>query len=118
MRSRVGRWWQSRFAIYVGIIVLILVALFDLKFRSRNFVSHVSMSASSQPSAPPLDWHDRRNWRANLSVGMPETKVRTIFGPPQKVSVSNFRETWVYGSGEIIFADGTVYNWTEPDPLD
>lgn len=118
MRSRAGSWWKGRFAIYIGIIVVILAALFDLKFRSQNFTTSAPMIESSQSAVPALDWHDRRNWRANLSVGMPETKVRSIFGQPQKVTVSNFRETWVYGSGEIIFADGTVYNWTEPDPLD
>ena len=118
MRSRAGSWWKGRFAIYVGIIVVILAALFDLKFGSQNSTTPASVIGSSQSAPPTLDWHDRRNWRANLSVGMPETKVRAIFGQPQKVSVSNYRETWVYGSGEIIFADGTVYNWTEPDPLD
>jgi len=118
MRSRAANWWQKRFAIYIGIIVLILVALFELKFRPHNFSNPAPVVESSQSAVPTLDWHDRRNWRANLSVGMPETKVRSIFGQPQKVSVSNYRETWVYGSGEIIFADGTVYNWTEPDPLD
>src|SRR5579872_1492566 len=103
MRSRARGWWQNRFAIYVAVIVLILVALFDLKFRSQNSAGAVSVSDSARSAVPALDWHDRRNWRANLSVGMPETKVRAIFGQPQKVSVSNYRETWVYGSGEIIF---------------
>jgi hypothetical protein len=84
MRSRAGSWWKGRFAIYIGIIVVILAALLDLKFGSQNFSTPGSVIESSQSARPTLDWHDRRNWRANLSVGMPETKVRAIFGQPRR----------------------------------
>ena len=113
MKSRERRWWRSRFGIYIGVILLILTVLFILDYQGKYFVP--SGRISDSPPAPSLDWHDKGNWQANLSVGMTQAKVRQIFGEPERVKVSNFLETWVYGSGEIVFADGTVYTWTEPD---
>jgi len=118
MKSRRWHWWRIRFALYIGIIVFVFAALIELGFRTENLTSPPSVSNSPQISAPPLDWHEKKIWRTNLSVGMTKTKVRQIFGEPEKVRVSNYRETWVYGSGEIIFANGTIYNWTEPDLLE
>ena len=115
MKSRERRWWRSRFGIYIGVILLILTVLFILDYQEKFFAPSGRISDSSSPPAPSFDWHDKRNWQANLSVGMTQAKVRQIFGEPERVKVSNFLETWVYGSGEIVFADGTVYNWTEPD---
>ncbi len=115
MKFRRRRWWRTRFAIYIGIIVFVFAAFIERAFRTPSSSGPPAISSSSHAAAPLSDWHDKRNWRPNLSVGMTEAKVRQIFGEPEKVRVSNFLETWVYGSGEITFSDGTVYNWTEPD---
>jgi len=111
MKSRERRWWRSRFGIYIGVILVILTVLFISDYQGKYFVP--SGRISNSPPAPSLDWHDKGNWQANLSVGMTQAKVRQIFGEPEKVKVSHFLETWVYGSGEIVFANGTVYTWTE-----
>jgi hypothetical protein len=49
---------------------------------------------------------------------MTQTQVRQLFGEPEKVRVSNYLENWDYGTGEIVFSDGTIYNWKEPDSSD
>src|SRR5262245_38882713 len=124
MNLRIWDWWHSRFSVYIGIIVL--TALFQLKVinpdwnREETTKSSVSqgqdlssLSAtpnSSHLSAAPFprqtDWHDKSNWRGNLRVGMTQAQVRQLFGEPEKVRVSNYLETWNYGSGEITFSDG------------
>ena len=136
MNHSMWYWWHSRFALYIGIIVL--TGLFQLKFLNpdwyvretpkssgtpaQNLESLPAAPKSSHISAVPLpgqmDWHDKSNWRANLRVGMPQTQVRQLFGEPERVRVSNYLETWDYGSGEIVFSDGTIYNWKEPDSSD
>ena len=115
MKSREWRWWRNRFGIYIGIILLVPTVLFVLDYQGKYFAPSGGISDPLSPPAPSFDWHDKRNWRANLSVGMTQAKVRQILGEPERVRVSNFLETWVYGSGEIVFSDGTVYTWTEPD---
>jgi hypothetical protein len=117
MKSRRWHWWRSRFAIYIGIAVVVFTVLIERKSPTQNLANPPTISSSPPISPTRLDWHDKRNWRTKLSVGMTETKVRAIFGEPEKVRVSNYRETWNYGTGEITFADGTVYNWSEPDSL-
>jgi len=133
MNHSIRNWWQSRFALCIGIIVL--TALFQLKFLgpyrnmkettkslgapAQNLAILPATPKSPHISAAPLtgqmDWHDKSNWRSNLRVGMTQTQVRQLFGEPEKARVTNYLETWNYGSGEIIFADGTIYNWKEPD---
>lgn len=69
----------------------------------------------------PVDWHDKRNWRHYLQIGITRTDVRQIFGEPEKMSVHGDLEMWDYGSGRITFsieggtADGSLFSWDEPD---
>jgi hypothetical protein len=109
MKSRKRRWWRSRFGVYIGVI-LILTVLFVVDYQGKYFIPSGRVSDPLSPPAPSLDWHDKRNWQANLSVGMTQAKVRQIFGEPEKVKVSHFVETWEYGSGEIVFADANLFN--------
>jgi hypothetical protein len=76
---------------------------------------------SQSTSSGRVDWHDKRNWRANLRVGMTRTEVRELFGEPPKIDVVSELESWSYGSGSIEFIvdsaspDGQLHSWFEPD---
>jgi hypothetical protein len=75
--------------------------------------------ALTRPPVQPADWHDKQNWRRFLRTGMNKTKVRQLFGEPERVSVFGDLETWEYGRGEITFdmenhLNGSLYSWHEP----
>jgi hypothetical protein len=72
------------------------------------------------PVRRQLDWHDKKNWRENLKIGMTRTDVRYLFGQPERISVIEDMEFWEWGiGGEIVFdmkghRDGSLYSWYEP----
>jgi hypothetical protein len=78
----------------------------DKKARSPGGHSQVSAG---------VDWHDKQNWRRFLHTGMTKTEVRRLFGDPEQISVYGDMEFWDYGGhAEIVFADESLYSWTEP----
>jgi len=89
MKSRERRWWRGRFGVYIGVILIILTVLFVLDYQGKYFAPSGGISDSLSLPTPSFDWHDKRNWQANLSVGMTQAKVRQIFGEPEKVKVSH-----------------------------
>jgi hypothetical protein len=70
---------------------------------------------SNEAPRGSVDWHDKENWRQYLRVGMTKSEVRQLFGEPEHVSAESEMELWDYGSGEITFAGGTLYSWSEPE---
>lgn len=75
----------------------------------------VSSTTPKKPKTGRADWRVKQNWRQYLHVGMSKDEVRQLFGDPAQVSVSASIERWDYGTGEITFADGSLYAWSEPD---
>ncbi len=131
-----------RVAIAVGLISLLTSGYFayreasllwrDLSGRSQKSLKQQVLrpsgtsadSVNSAPTTSPdslvtssaghLDWHNKYNWRSNLRVGMTKAEVRRLFGEPEQVRVSSDLENWDYGTGWITFADGSLYEWSEP----
>ena len=74
-----------------------------------------ALKPKNSPAIGTVDWHDKHNWRRYLRVGMSRAEVHQLFGEAEKVRVYSDLEDWDYGSGNIEFAYGELYSWTEPD---
>jgi hypothetical protein len=97
-----------------------------------GLAAEVSPSSQKSVSAPKrkkvaadsrgrVDWHDKKNWRQNLKVGMTEDQVRALFGDPDHVSADGDMVLWYYGEilsragGNITFNYGVLFGWDEPN---
>ncbi len=59
-------------------------------------------------------WRNIDNWKA-LSEGMGTIKVLEILGEPQKVKGASVSKWYYENGGILVFWDGYLQSWTEPE---
>ncbi len=73
----------------------------------------IKPSNVQKPAASSEGWKSKPNWR-KLTKELNPSEVQSLLGEPQNVRGGNFT-IWDYqNGGRVVFYEGKVYQWAEP----
>ena len=85
----------------------------DLERRVRELEAIIqSVPSQGRPIPASAKWKDLANWR-QLRQGMRPDQVRALLGEPERVEGGDFT-FWRWGYAYVIFNDGKLDRWSEP----